>query len=229
MLTFFDALHANQFYNTAMKLSDIRQDYTQATLNKADLASHPIEQFKQWLEAYASIEPLEPTAMTIATVDAEQRPWQRVLLLKAVDENGLVFFTNYESNKGQQLSANPYASAHFFWPEVERQVSFVGKVVRTSREKSEMYFHSRPKGSQIGAWASEQSRPLASRSVLDEKAKQLEQTYANDEQLPVPEHWGGFRLAPTRVEFWQGRSNRLHDRFEFVLENGEWGVSRLQP
>lgn len=212
-----------------MKLSDIRKDYTQATLNREDLCAHPITQFKQWLDEYAALDPLEPTAMVIATVDEQQRPWQRVLLLKGVDDKGLVFFSNYESNKGVQLFANPNASAHFFWPEMERQVSFIGKVVRTSREDSEMYFHSRPKGSQIGAWASEQSRPLASRDLLDEKVKQLEQTYANDEQLPVPEHWGGFRLVPERVEFWQGRSNRLHDRFEYVLENGEWGVSRLQP
>lgn len=222
---FDQALH----YNEYMKLSDIRKDYTQATLNKEDLASHPIEQFQQWLKAYASLEPLEPTAMTIATVDEQQRPWQRIVLLKGVDENGLVFFTNYESNKGQQLLHNPNASAHFFWPEVERQVSFIGKVERVSREETQTYFHSRPKASQIGAWASDQSRPLATRELLDDKVKQLKTQYENDEQLPVPEHWGGFRLVPTRVEFWQGRSSRLHDRFEFVLENGGWGLSRLQP
>lgn len=216
-------------YNKHMKLSDIRKDYTQATLNREDLASHPIEQFQQWLDVYASVEPLEPTAMTIATVDAQHRPWQRIVLLKGVDKNGLVFYTNYESHKGQQLLTNPNASAHFFWPEVERQVSFIGVIERVSREETQAYFHSRPKGSQIGAWASEQSRPLECRELLDEKVKQLEAQYENEEKLPAPEHWGGFRLVPTRVEFWQGRSSRLHDRFEFFLHNGVWDVQRLQP
>ena len=167
--------------------------------------------------------------MTVASVDAQGMPWQRVLLLKAYDGDGFVFFTNYDSNKGQHFAANAQASLHFFWMNLERQVEVQGKIEKISREETEAYFHSRPRESQLGAWASAQSRPLDNRAQLEEAFASVSAEYAGNE-VPVPDHWGGFRLTPQRMEFWQGGEHRLHDRVEYqTLGNGRWKKQRLNP
>ena len=172
---------------------------------------------------------VEPNAMVVATVDTQGRPSGRTVLLKGVDERGFTFFTNYQSRKGQELEENPNAALVFYWPDLERQVTVAGEVTKVSREESEAYFHSRPRGSQIGAWASRQSSILQSRSELEQAEKDFETRFAG-KPVPLPPHWGGYRLVPDRIEFWQGRSSRLHDRFQFVRNNdGTWSVNRLSP
>ncbi|MDP2506725.1 pyridoxamine 5'-phosphate oxidase [Oceanobacter sp. 3_MG-2023] len=209
-------------------LSDIRKEYTQGRLDESKVAEHPVTQFHAWFEHYRATVPEEPTVMTVASVDAQGQPWQRILLLKSYDDDGFVFFTNYESNKGRQFSHNPRASLHFFWMTVERQVQVQGEVVPMSREEAQAYFHSRPRESQLGAWASQQSQPLASRSELETRFAQLSVEY-QDKEIPLPDYWGGYRLQPSRMEFWQGGEHRLHDRVEYVLQQGGWKIQRLNP
>ncbi|MDO6681451.1 MULTISPECIES: pyridoxamine 5'-phosphate oxidase [unclassified Oceanobacter] len=209
-------------------LSDIRKEYTQGRLDESKVAEHPVTQFHAWFEHYRTTVPEEPTVMTVASVDAQGQPWQRILLLKSYDDDGFVFFTNYESNKGRQFSHNPRASLHFFWMTVERQVQVQGEVVPMSREEAQAYFHSRPRESQLGAWASQQSQPLASRSELETRFAQLSVEY-QDKEIPLPDYWGGYRLQPSRMEFWQGGEHRLHDRVEYVLQQGGWKIQRLNP
>ncbi|MCY0964626.1 pyridoxamine 5'-phosphate oxidase [Parathalassolituus penaei] len=210
-------------------LSDIRKEYTQGRLDENKVAEHPVVQFNAWFEQYRGTSPIEPTVMTVASIDADGMPWQRILLLKAFDEHGFVFFTNYESNKGQQLDHNPNASIHFFWMTMERQVQIQGRVEKVSREEAERYFHSRPRESQLGAWASQQSRPLASRSELETRFARLNVEY-QDREVPLPDYWGGFRLVPSRIEFWQGGEHRLHDRVEYRRQaDGSWKIQRLNP
>ncbi|WP_369857774.1 pyridoxamine 5'-phosphate oxidase [Candidatus Thalassolituus haligoni] len=209
-------------------LSDIRKEYTQGRLDEAKVAEHPVTQFHAWFEHYRTTAPEEPTVMTVASVDEHGQPWQRILLLKSYDDDGFVFFTNYESNKGRHFATNPKASLHFFWMKVERQVQIQGEVVPMSREEAQAYFHSRPRESQLGAWASQQSRPLASRSELETRFTQLSVEY-QDQEVPVPNHWGGYRLVPSRMEFWQGGEHRLHDRVEYQLEREIWKIQRLNP
>lgn len=209
-------------------LWDVRREYTQGRLDEQTAAADPLTQFHAWMEAYRATDPLEPNIVTLATVDANGLPWQRVLLLKAYDNEGFTFFTNYDSNKGQHLTANAQASMHFFWLEQERQIEVQGRVERLPREVSERYFHSRPRQSQLGAWASKQSQPIADRQALEQAFEQVSERFEGD-SIPLPDYWGGFRLLPQRVEFWQGGAHRLHDRVEYQLEQGQWRKQRLNP
>lgn len=212
-----------------VSIADLRENYTQAGLSQADVASDPISQFQTWFDAAVSAQLPEPNAMTLATVSRDARPSARIVLLKGLDQRGFVFYTNYNSRKGQQLAANSWASLVFVWLSLERQVRVEGQVEKVSDEETEQYFHSRPRGSQIGAWVSEQSSVIRDRQVLESELARLEQQY-QDQPIPRPPHWGGFRVKPNWVEFWQGRPNRLHDRIGYQLEaNQHWTISRLAP
>ncbi len=210
-------------------IADLRQNYTLAGLSEADIDSDPIEQFGVWFQQALDADLLEPNAMTLATATPDGKPTARIVLLKGVDERGFVFYTNYESQKGQQLIANPYAALVFLWDKLERQVRIEGKVVKLDIKESEEYFHSRPKASQLGAWASDQSRVISNREVLEQRLEDLETEYQN-KTVPIPQHWGGFRVIPNRIEFWQGRPSRLHDRLVYNLQDdSSWQVQRLSP
>ena len=209
-------------------LADIRRDYSHSELSEDSVSVDPFAQFDRWVNDALKAELIEPTAMTLSTVGADNRPSSRVVLLKAFGANGFVFFTNYESQKGRELAANPNAAIHFFWPELERQINIRGTVKRTSREQSEEYFRSRPFESRIGASASKQSRTIESRDDLEKRVEELREKYS-DGNVPLPPFWGGFRLKPDRFEFWQGRRSRLHDRICYDLIGGEWTISRLSP
>ena len=211
-------------------IADLRQNYTLAGLSEADLYSDPLEQFKVWFQQALDADLIEPNAMTLATATPDGKPTARIVLLKGVSDRGFVFYTNYESQKGRQLTANPQAALVFLWDKLERQVRIEGKVEKLTAEESAEYFHSRPKGSQLGALASPQSRIIPSREVLEQKLAELEEQYSDDATIPLPSHWGGFRVIPSRVEFWQGRPSRLHDRFVYDLQtDGSWQVNRLAP
>ncbi|WP_455926257.1 pyridoxamine 5'-phosphate oxidase [Pseudomonas putida] len=211
-------------------LADMRRDYTRDGLTEANAPVEPFELFKRWFEEAVKTEqpPVEANAMTLATVDAEGRPHCRVLLLKALDTQGFTFFTNYESAKGRQLDANPFAAMTFFWPTLERQVRIEGRVSKVSHAESDAYFQVRPLGSRLGAWASPQSRVIADRAELEGLLKATEQRFS-DTQPECPEHWGGYRLVPERIEFWQGRSSRLHDRLNYRRADQAWQRERLAP
>jgi pyridoxamine 5'-phosphate oxidase len=210
-----------------MNIADIRKEYTLEKLDADSVKNDPIDQFNNWLEEAMKAEILEPTAMHLATVSAEGKPSGRIVLLKGID-TGFLFFTNYESKKGQDLAINPFASLTFYWAELERQVRIEGSIEKVSKDISEKYFHSRPKGSQIGAIVSPQSQVITDRSVLEEKIVSLEKQY-QDSLPPRPEHWGGYRLLPIALEFWQGRASRLHDRIRYRKEGINWIVERLAP
>lgn len=206
----------------------LRQDYTRAGLSEEDLAGSPVEQFRIWLDDAFAAKLNEPYAMTLATATEDGIPSARVVLLRGYDERGFVFYTNYDGRKGEELGANPKAALVFYWDDLERQVRVEGDVVRVSESESDEYFSSRPRGSRIGAWASEQSRGLESRAALEEKVREIEERYP--EEVPRPSFWGGYRVVPRRVEFWQGRESRLHDRLVYERGGGEgWIVHRLQP
>ena len=211
-------------------LSDMRRDYTRDGLCESQAPLDPFKLFRQWLSQAVETEqpPVEANAMTLATVDADGRPHCRVLLLKGLDEQGFTFFGNYESAKGEQLAARPFAAMTFFWPGLERQVRIEGRVERLSSEESAAYYQQRPLGSRLGAWASPQSRVVADRSALQQLVAVTEARFAGQEP-PCPPHWGGYRLLPERIEFWQGRSSRLHDRLNFRLHNDAWLRERLAP
>lgn len=218
-----------------MDLHDIRRDYEQARLSREHLAADPIEQFDRWLTAATAANVLsDPTAMTIATVNAQGQPRQRTVLLKHIDANGLVFFTNLKSAKGEQLAGNQHIAAHFSWLALEQQISFEGQASLLDRTAVAQYFHSRPRQSQLAAWASQQSQPIDSRAELERIYNELEVQY-QDQEIPVPEHWGGYCIQPERVEFWQGGRYRLHDRFEYRRQSAagnqsqQWVIQRLQP
>lgn len=214
---------------TGKKLADLRRDYSLKELSELSVADDPFSQFSKWMdEALHSDMAAEATAMVLATVDEDRRPSARVVLLKEFSENGFTFFTNYESRKGRDLASNPNAFIHFFWAELERQVSISGLVAKVSREESEAYFRSRPRESRIGAWASAQSSVIPSRADLEEKVQQLQVQY-RDQEIPLPPHWGGFRLVPQAFEFWQGRASRLHDRICYELVDGQWSIFRRSP
>ena len=211
-------------------LADMRRDYTRDGLTEANAPVEPFALFTRWFEEAVKTEqpPVEANAMTLATVDGEGRPHCRVLLLKALDAQGFTFFTNYESDKGRHLLANPFAAMTFFWPTLERQVRIEGRVSKVSHEESDAYFQVRPLGSRLGAWASPQSRVIADRAELEGLLKATEQRFS-DGQPHCPEHWGGYRLVPERIEFWQGRSSRLHDRLNYRLVDQAWQRERLAP
>ncbi|HKV10547.1 MAG TPA: pyridoxamine 5'-phosphate oxidase [Thermoanaerobaculia bacterium] len=212
-----------------MNVADIRREYERTGLSEEDLAPDPVEQFGRWLTVAMEVDPQEFTAMTLATADREGRPSARIVLLKGYDERGFVFYTNYESRKGRDLAENPYAALVFYWASLDRQVRIEGTIEKTSREESEAYFHSRPIGAQIGAWASRQSHPLAHREDLERAVHALEEDFG-DGPVPLPASWGGYRVVPELFEFWQGRRSRLHDRLCYVrLPEGGWQIERLFP
>lgn len=199
------------------------------TLLEEDLDPDPFLQFNKWFAEASSAGLREPNAMTLATASADGMPSARVVLLKAVDRSGMVFYTNYDSRKGRELRDNPRAAATFYWPELERQVRIEGAVERTSREESEAYFHSRPHGSQLGALASRQSEIIRGRTELEARLAELEAKYAGT-AVPLPPAWGGYRLLPHSIEFWQARPNRLHDRLRYRKQpDGSWRIERLSP
>jgi pyridoxamine 5'-phosphate oxidase len=209
-------------------LQNLRQDYKSATLDESDVDNNPIVQFKTWFENAVSAQVYEPNVMTLATVDKSGRPDARIVLLKGVDEDGFRFFTNYLSAKGKELKRNPYACLVFFWPDLERQVRIEGSVEKLDKETSENYFNTRPVSSQIGAIASPQSQVIPNRQFLEEKFEALKLSSA-EKSIAKPAHWGGYIVKPTRIEFWQGRRSRLHDRINFELIKGEWIKTRLAP
>jgi pyridoxamine 5'-phosphate oxidase len=210
-------------------LANLRKDYAQSALNESDVHANPIEQFKRWFEQASKAELPEPNAMSISTVSAEGKPSSRVVLLKGYDEKGFVFFTNYESRKGRDIIHNPNVSLLFFWPELERQIRIEGKAEKIEVSESMSYFFSRPEGSQLGAWASLQSAVIDSRMVLEKKWSELKDRFQGKE-IPFPSFWGGFRVAPDSIEFWQGRRSRLHDRIHYVRTDAEkWTIQRLSP
>jgi pyridoxamine 5'-phosphate oxidase len=209
-------------------LADLRKDYALAGLLEKDLARDPFRQFEKWFHEAEAAKLTEPNAMILATAARDGRPSARTVLLKSVDGRGFVFFTNYESRKGRELDGNPHATLLFPWLALERQVIVEGTVTKVAREESEAYFHSRPRASQLAAWASAQSTIIASRAVLEDAMKTLEQKYAGQE-VPVPPAWGGWRLGPDAVEFWQGRRSRLHDRLRYRRAKEGWTIERLAP
>lgn len=235
-----------------MSIADIRREYSLAGLRRSELHPEPIAQFKRWFEQttgarasgrvraffiklykrlllVAGAEPMEINAMFLATADHQGRPSGRVVLLKGFDERGFVFYTNYESRKGTELADNPNATLVFYWAEQERQVSITGKADKLSPEESDAYFKSRPRGSRLAAWASRQSQPVPDRAALEEIWKQLDAKYAG-EDIPRPPNWGGYVLVPASFEFWQGRPNRLHDRFRYTRQaDNRWLIERLSP
>ena len=213
-----------------LSLADLRQNYSKGELKESSVNSNPIAQFQDWFAQARSAELPEPNAMTLATATGTGRPSARIVLLKEVSENGFVFFTNYLSRKGEELLENPHAALLFYWAELEREVRVEGTVSRLERARTEDYFKRRPKGSRLGAMISEQSRPVASRTILEMRLSELEEQYRNTEDIPVPETWGGYNLAPQTIEFWQGRPNRLHDRLLFRREHQtSWSLHRLAP
>ena len=212
-----------------ISLADLRQNYTKGGLLKKDVQMNPLQQFRKWFHEAINSEILEPNAMTLATINSEGKPVARIVLLKNLDEQGFIFFTNYQSQKGQNLLDNPWASLVFWWGELERQVRVEGKVAKISESESDQYFYSRPIGSQLGAWASPQSQVIPNRQFLENRLQEFTQQYEN-KTIPRPENWGGYRVIPNTIEFWQGRQNRLHDRLCYRLnEEQQWQIDRLAP
>ncbi len=234
-----------------MAIADIRREYRLSGLRRSDLDPDPLKQFRKWFEqatgerksgnvrkffirVYKKLllvtgtEPTDLNAMTLATVDTEGRPSARVVLLKGLDERGFIFYTNYESRKGHELQNNPHAALVFYWSDQERQVCVAGKVNRVTTSESEVYFRSRPRGSRVAAWVSHQSQPVKDRGELERRWREYEAKYQGAE-VPLPPYWGGYVLTPARIEFWQGRPNRLHDRFCYTKTEAGWDISRLCP
>jgi pyridoxamine 5'-phosphate oxidase len=214
---------------TFIDISALRRNYAMESLSESDVQPDPIAQFNKWFQEALDSSLPEPNAMTLATADKLGRPSARTVLLKSYDHAGFVFYTNYESKKGAELAENPYAALLFTWLELERQIRIEGTVTRVTEAESTAYFQSRPKGSQIGAWASPQSRVIPGRAVLEQNVAALLAQYADAEVLPKPAHWGGYLVQPELIEFWQGRESRLHDRIQYRLENGAWTIERLAP
>jgi pyridoxamine 5'-phosphate oxidase len=212
-----------------MDVAALRRSATGFALDREDLDDDPIVQFEDWFRYACETVPLDPNAVILSTVDSQQRPSSRTVLLKSFDERGFVFYTNYESKKAVQMAENPNVSLLFFWSEAARQVKIRGQAEKISSAESLAYFLSRPRGSQIGAWVSAQSSIISSRSLLENKFQEIKQKFKNKE-VPLPSFWGGYRVVPDQVEFWQGRRNRLHDRFEYTRrDDGSWAIERLAP
>ena len=211
-------------------LADIRKNYSREALTDKSVLPNPIEQFEFWLNEALKANVDEATAMVLSTASTEGKPAARVVLLKGIENGNLIFFTNYQSRKGQHLEANPFAAITFFWPELERQIRLEGKIAKLDGPSSDMYFHSRPKASQIGAWASPQSQVVKSREELERAETHYNEKFSSKMEIPRPEHWGGYLFEPEYFEFWQGRPNRLHDRIIYEKEkNGSWVINRLAP
>ncbi len=235
-----------------MSIADIRRDYNLAGLRRSDLEADPMVQFRRWFDQAAgaraggalrgaairiyksllglgSAERVDVNAATLSTVDGEGHPSARIVLLKGVDERGFIFFTNYESRKGREIAGNPNVAMTFYWPDQERQVTIAGAATKVPPAESEAYFKSRPRGSRLAAWASRQSEAIENREVLESQWRELQARYPG-EDVPMPPNWGGFVIAPVRIEFWQGRPSRLHDRFRYAKQpNGKWTIERLSP
>ena len=212
-------------------LAEIRRSYSRQELSEQHVAESPFEQFRLWMQEALEAQVQEPTAMVLSTVSASGSPSARVVLLKGLEEGHFTFFTNYASRKGQDLGANPQAALTFFWPELERQVRVEGVVEKAPASLSDAYFLSRPRGSQVGAWASPQSQPIPHRQYLEAETEELLSRFGPEQPIPRPAHWGGYGLKPNYVEFWQGRPNRLHDRLVFQRDDdsADWHLSRLAP
>lgn len=212
-----------------MDIENLRQQYTRAGLRRQDLKADPLEQFEIWFKEACAANLLEPNAMILATASAQAEPSVRTVLLKYFDREGLIFFTNYESKKSRQIQENPQVSLLFLWLPLERQVQIIGTAAKISTADSLKYFTARPRGSQIGAWSSQQSSIISSRQILEMQFEQMKQKFMNNE-VPLPSFWGGYRVIPRSFEFWQGRPNRLHDRFLYSRQEPEsWEVNRLSP
>lgn len=211
-------------------LYNLRKDYVSGEMELTDLNENPIRQFHNWFQAAILANVNEPNAMTLATCTPDGKPSARIVLLKNYEERGFTFFTNYESRKGEELRANPYAALVFFWREQHRQVRIEGKVEKIPAEHSEEYFQSRPIGSQIGAWSSPQSKSIPNREALVSRVESTQKRFEGQDKLPLPEFWGGYLLRPTAIEFWQGQRSRLHDRFRYELQaDDNWSLERLAP
>lgn len=210
-------------------LADIRSEYTKSSLDIEEVKADPLQQFDRWFKEAVNAKVQEPTAMNLATVSEKGTPSSRIVLLKGVERNHFIFFTNYQSLKGKELDQNPACALTFFWPELERQVRIEGIAERLDVKASEEYFHSRPRASQVGAWASPQSSIIKDRQILEDRVKEIEKRFEGKELLPKPNQWGGFAVSPHVVEFWQGRPSRLHDRIAYLLIDGIWKINRLAP
>lgn len=212
-----------------LSVADLRQNYSRCGLSETDVDPNPFKQFGIWFQQAVNAQLLEPNAMTLATATPNGQPFARMVLLKDFDERGFVFYTNYQSNKGKQLTDNPHAALVFWWAALERQVRIEGKIEKIASQESDAYFHSRPRESQLGAWVSDQSQIITNRDLLEQKLEELKAQYT-DREIPRPSHWGGFRVIPTNIEFWQGRPSRLHDRLRYRLsQEGSWLIERLSP
>jgi len=211
-----------------MDISTMRKEYTKAGLHRKDLKQNPFEQFDTWFQQALDAKLLEPNAFDLATVSEDLQPRNRVVLLKYYDKEGFVFFTNYESRKGRDMEFNPKVAMLFPWLDLERQVKIEGTVKKLDKKDSLKYFLSRPKGSQLGAWVSKQSSVISTRKLLEQKMQEVKQRF-KEGKVPIPDFWGGYKIIPMRFEFWQGRQNRLHDRFEYSLDANGWKIERLSP
>ncbi|HVF47381.1 MAG TPA: pyridoxamine 5'-phosphate oxidase [Pyrinomonadaceae bacterium] len=209
------------------ELAELRRDFASEGLLKSSVALSPFDQFARWMDEALKADIIDANAMTLATVGEDRRPSARVVLLKYFGETGFAFFTNYKSKKARDLSANPHAVLNFFWPQIDRQVAICGEAEKTSREESEKYFNSRPVESRLGAWASNQSSVIESRDVLEQRVDEFRRKFGDN--VPLPDFWGGFRVLPTRFEFWQGRQSRLHDRIVYEMAGDAWTIVRLSP
>jgi pyridoxamine 5'-phosphate oxidase len=217
------------FHNTMDKFATIRKEYTQAKLDIDSVDKNPLLQFGKWFDEATVSNALEPNAMTLATISESGKPSARIVLLKGVDNGRFYFYTNYQSQKGRELESNPACALTFFWPELERQVRISGMAERATADQSDEYFRSRPRGSQLGAWASPQSVVIKDRAILEQRVKELEAKFSNEKTLPRPKQWGGYAVTPFEIEFWQGRASRLHDRILYTLIDNEWKINRLAP